>query len=283
MKKQQTLSRENGMKHPFLLLLTVLCISFFHYTEAKAQSTATQPTTADTLINENNVSEPVYDMADQLPEYPGGIQALLQYIAQNTKYPQELQALGVQGRVIVQFVVRSNGQVSNAKVHRGIHPDLDKESLRVISAMPLWIPGKKDGKAVNVKFTVPINFRSTPPPTNKVVETQQTDSIEDKVFMNPQKLPEFPGGVEKLSQYMKQHLTYWKQAVKQKEEGRVVVTFVVRKDGKVSDARVIRTVSPTLDAEAVRIISNMPLWTPAEDQGVPVSARLTMPVMFKLH
>ena len=80
--------------------------------------------------------------------------------------------------------------------------------------------------------------------------------------MTAQKMPRFPKEQGELDQYLKQHITYWKNAAKQKEEGRVIVTFIVRKDGQITDARVVRSVSPTLDAEALRIISNMPKWEP---------------------
>ena len=89
--------------------------------------------------------------------------------------------------------------------------------------------------------------------------------------------------IGELDQYLKQHITYWKNAAKQKEEGRVIVTFIVRKDGQITDARVVRSVSPTLDAEALRIISNMPKWEPGENNGVPVSVKYTIPIMFRLR
>lgn len=101
----------------------------------------------------------VYDVADQMPQFPGGFEKLKEFIEKNRRYPKSLQASCIQGRVVVTFVVEKTGKISHAKVVRGVDPALDKEALRVVRKMPQWIPGRIYGKNVDVKYTMPVDFR----------------------------------------------------------------------------------------------------------------------------
>lgn len=103
--------------------------------------------------------EHVYDVAEQMPEYPGGNQELMSYLVKNIKYPAEAEKNAIQGRVIVQFVVNTDGSIVDTKIIRGVDADLDKEALRVVNEMPKWKPGTQDGKVIRVKYTVPIAFK----------------------------------------------------------------------------------------------------------------------------
>lgn len=102
----------------------------------------------------------IFEVVEQMPEFPnGGMAGLMQYLSKNIKYPTIAQENGTQGRVAVQFVVNRDGSIVDAKVLRGVDPYLDKEAIRVISSMPKWKPGMQRGKAVRVKYTVPVMFR----------------------------------------------------------------------------------------------------------------------------
>ena len=102
----------------------------------------------------------IFEVVEQMPEFPnGGMAGLMQYLSKNIKYPTIAQENGTQGRVTVQFVVNRDGSIVDAKVLRGVDPYLDKEAIRVISSMPKWKPGMQRGKAVRVKYTVPVMFR----------------------------------------------------------------------------------------------------------------------------
>ncbi len=103
--------------------------------------------------------EEVFDMVEQMPTFPGGNAELMAFIGKNLKYPTIAQENGTQGRVICQFVVGRDGQVRDVTVVRSVDPYCDKEAIRVIQSMPKWIPGKQNGKAVAVKYTVPIVFK----------------------------------------------------------------------------------------------------------------------------
>ena len=100
-----------------------------------------------------------YDVVDEMPQFPGGPYALFEFISKNIQYPKEAEDANLQGRVIVSFVVEKDGSVSNAKVVRPIDPLLDAEALRVVNSMPKWIPGKQNGEAFRVKYTIPVTFR----------------------------------------------------------------------------------------------------------------------------
>lgn len=101
----------------------------------------------------------VYEVVEDLPSFPGGPSALISYLSSNVKYPTECQAKGIQGRVIVQFIVETDGSITNARIVRGVDPLLDAEALRVVNGMPKWTPGKQNGKAVRVKYAVPLSFK----------------------------------------------------------------------------------------------------------------------------
>lgn len=101
----------------------------------------------------------IFDVVENMPEFPGGQAALMSYLSKNIKYPTIAQENGTQGRVIVQFVVNKDGSIVDAVVARGVDPYLDKEALRVINGMPKWKPGMQRNKPVRVKYTVPVMFR----------------------------------------------------------------------------------------------------------------------------
>lgn len=114
------------------------------------------PVTAPAQAND---TEQVFQITEQMPEFPGGMAECLKFIGEHVNYPQKAQENGIQGRVTVQFTVEKDGSITNAKVLRGVDPELDKEALRVISSMPKWTPGKQRGKAVRCSFSVPVRFQ----------------------------------------------------------------------------------------------------------------------------
>lgn len=103
--------------------------------------------------------ETIFEIVEQMPEFPGGQAALMQYLAKNIKYPTIAQENGTQGRVIIQFVVNRDGSIVDPVVVRSVDPYLDREALRVVQTLPKWKPGQQRGKPVRVKFTVPVQFR----------------------------------------------------------------------------------------------------------------------------
>ena len=246
----------------------------------------------------------VFEVVEVMPEFPGGQQALMQYLAKNIKYPVTAHENGKQGRVIVSFVVKKDGNISDIKVARSVDPYLDKEAVRVIAAMPQWKPGKQRGENVNVRFSVPVMFRLQGPAPSKGKEIKQADLEEVVVVAYGPKedsnanatdaksgtalkvaevMPKFPGGIPGLMQYLARNIKYPTIAQKNKEQGRVILQMIVGKDGSISNIKVLRSISPLLDAEAIRVVSTMPKWEPGQQGGQAIAVEYTLPIVFKLQ
>ena len=123
-------------------------------TVLKAKETITQPEPPK-HVEENKV----FDIVEQMPSFPGGPAQLMKWLAEHVQYPAVAQENGVQGRVIIAFVVERDGSITDVNVVRSVDPSLDKEAARVVRNMPKWIPGKQNGAPVRVKYNVPVTFR----------------------------------------------------------------------------------------------------------------------------
>ena len=237
------------------------------------------------MVNIKHIEQgEVYQVVEEQPEYPGGMEAMMKFLQENVKYPEQAQSNGVQGRVIVQFVVNKDGSVSNDTVVRSVDPLLDAEALRVVRAMPNWTPGKQKGEPVRVRFTLPVTFRLDGGiSTKKANPTTETVTTGDEVFNVVEEGPIFLGGHEALMKYIQKEIKYPKEAQEKGVQGRVVVQFVVKKDGSISDAKVLKSVDPLCDAEALRVVNAMPNWKPGKQRGEPVNVQFTLPVVFRLQ
>jgi hypothetical protein len=219
------------------------------------------------------MNEQVFTVVEKMPSFPGGDAELLKYIATNIKYPKESQDNGEQGRVICSFIVGRDGSVNNPEVLRGVTPLLNEEAVRVINTMPRWNPGMQRGKAVAVKYTVPITFRLKSP----VVETkEETLTVVDV-------MPQYPGGDHELLKFIAQSIKYPTDAQEAGVQGRVICSFVVDKKGNIVEPKIIRGIDPSLDAEALRVIGMMPRWTPGRQDGKVVRVLYTVPITFRLQ
>ena len=164
---------------------------------SQSSESASQKAPQHNTTSEPQNTEEVFMVVENMPEFPGGLNACLKFLADHVAYPKEAAEKKIQGRVIVQFVVMKDGSIANARVIRSVDPLLDAEALRIIGLMPKWKPGTQRGQAVNVKFTMPITFRldkdSTdmqPALVGKVIE------ISGATKENNQKAFHFPDGKE---------------------------------------------------------------------------------------
>lgn len=105
-------------------------------------------------------SSKIFGAAEEMPSFPGGEKALMQYIKDNTYYPEEMCEGAAQGRVMVGFVINEDGSISDVKVLRSLTPECDEVAVKIVKGMPKWNPGKQNGKAVKTKYTVPVSFRT---------------------------------------------------------------------------------------------------------------------------
>ena len=130
--------------------------------EIKSQDDLSKTNTAIGVVVDEKPKEEetkVFDVVEQMPSFPGGDAELMKYLSTHIKYPVVAEENGIQGRVIATFVVERDGSISDVKVIKSVDPSLDKEAIRVLKSMPKWIPGKQNGSAVRVKYTVPVTFR----------------------------------------------------------------------------------------------------------------------------
>ena len=211
------------------------------------------------------VAEHTVNDLDSKPEFPGGIEASKKYIAENLIYPEEAKRQGIRGRVLVVTGIDRDGTVKVLGIEKSVHPLLDEEAKRVISSMPKWKPGIKDGKPMRLKITIPVNFG---------VAEHSIDELDRK--------PEFPGGYDVCIKYLAVNVKYPKEAAKRKIQGRVIVDFVVNRDGSITDANVVKSVHYLLDEEALRVVKTMPKWNPGILDGKPVRVKYSLPINFKI-
>ncbi len=234
--------------------------------------------------------EDVFEVVENMPEFPdGGMPGLMKYLSTNIRYPEAAHKAGTQGRVTVQFVVGKDGSIGNVGILRGVDPNLDAEAIRVISSMPKWKPGTQKGEPVNVKYTVPVMFRLTPEPVEKINEMivvgyrTPNAPVTGEVYEVADKMPEFPGGMTGLMQHLSKNIRYPAEAHTNNIQGRVVVSVIINTEGKVTNAQIVQGVAPSLDAEALRVTGTMPDWIPGTKDGKPVNVKYTFPVVFRLQ
>ena len=243
---------------------------------------------------------PIFEVVEHMPEFTGGgMPALMEYLSKNIKYPEAAMKKGIQGRGIVQFVVEKDGSITNVKILRSVDPELDKEAVRVVSAMPKWKPGTQRGEAVRVRFTVPVMFRLTEDKTpvkyapieNKINELVvvgyapegTTVPEEGTIFEVVEQMPEYPGGMPAMMEFISKNIKYPAAAQQAKIQGRVTIQFIVNTEGNIITPRVLRSADPLLDAEAIRLTTIMPKWKPGMQRGQAVNVKYTVPIMFRLQ
>ena len=226
----------------------------------------------------------VFTVVEVMPEFPGGQGALLKFLATNVRYPESAVKNGIEGRVSCSG---KDGAISEAEVIRGVSPELNEEALRVINSMPVWSPGKQRGKAVNVKYTVPVTFRLSggkKKASSRIVQRQIKEvDTSGRVFTVVQQMPEFPGGQASLLKYLATRIKYPAIAQENGIQGRVSCSFVVDTDGSLKNIEVIRGIDPSLDREAVRVIREMSKWNPGVQNNMAVAVKYTVPVTFRLQ
>ncbi len=242
----------------------------------------------ETLLDvATSTKDTVYQIAEEMPEFPGGVEALMDFVGKNVKYPEEAKEKEISGRVFVSFVIEKDGSVNEVKVMRGIGGGCDEEAVRVIKGMPKWKPGMQKGKPVRVSYMMPLNFKlsdSQPTKPAQKADVSKPDMKPDKngVYQICEQMPEFPGGVEALMDFVAKNVVYPQEAMDKEISGRVYVSFVIEKDGSVNEVKVMKGIGGGCDDEAVRVIKAMPKWKPGKQDGKPVRVSYMMPITFKL-
>ncbi|WP_029906619.1 energy transducer TonB [Prevotella sp. 10(H)] len=217
----------------------------------------------------NPVKSNTNEFVDEDPEIAGGDKIMEEFFDSNLKYPEDVNPDSLTNKgVLLKFVVTDKGRIKDIGVVWGLNPVYNAEAVRVMKQLPKMIPGKIKGKAVNTLTTYMVVFKKIDlKPQEKIVE----------------RMPSFPGGEAGLIEFLKNNLQYPHKAIIDKVEGRVLVRFVVGKDGQIRDVELIKGISPECDAEAMWVVKAMPPWEPGELKGgEPVSVFFTIPMVFRL-
>ncbi|BEG98540.1 M56 family metallopeptidase [Bacteroides sedimenti] len=253
----------------------------------------------DSSDQERDGDTEVYTAVESMPRYPGGEIALLSYISRNLKYPTESKLKGVEGKVYVRFVVTKTGEISNARIMRSLDKDCDAEAIRVIMGMPRWEPGKQNGKVVNVYYVIPISFRlnSDKSATQGVegdfgsgMENGETNNknatgegSSSNVYTAVEQMPQFPGGETALMRYIFDNIKYPSSSHQNGVQGKVYTEVTISETGEVKNAKILRSLDPFCDAEALRVVNSLPKWIPGKQNGVNVPVKYVLPITFKLQ
>lgn len=219
----------------------------------------------DTIKNDTTV----YPIVNEMPEFPGGLQALSEFINQNLRYPTDD---CIQGRVVIQFVVEPDGTITNPVIKRSLGELYDKEALRIINIMPLWIPGSQYGTPKRVLYTLPISFRFN--------QSIKQDTL---VYEVVEQMPEFPDGQSALMSFLNRNLKCPAICREEGIQGKTIVEFIIEKDGTISTPVIIRSVDEELDKEVLRIIRLMPKWKPGYHKGKAKRVKYTIPIQIHLQ
>ncbi len=214
----------------------------------------------------------IHVIADQSPTFNGGTKALFHYLYTNIKYPDAALQNNISGKVYVKMVVEPDGTLSHIHVIKGIGYGCDEEALRLVKNMPKWEAGMINGHKVRVYSNLSISFKPDKQPG-------------DQIYSKVDSLPEFNVGLKGLSGYIKNSLMYPVNIVHQKIIDTVNIEFVVSKDNKISQVRLLEP-KDTLNAydyEAIRVVKSLPATKPAILNGQPVNVQLFIPIVFDYH
>lgn len=151
------------MRNLILSIISLCCATGAVAQVNEPDSTLTEHVTEILIVSdsEDNDGQDVLDevMLDQQPQFPGGIDGLMNFLMQNVTYPAECAEAEIQGKVMVKFVVQKDGSIGDVEITKSVHPVLDAEAIRVVKSMPNWTPGTLNGQPVNVWFSLPVNFK----------------------------------------------------------------------------------------------------------------------------
>lgn len=211
------------------------------------------------------------DKNEMMASYPGGSAALVTYFHENLKYPENAKKNNITGVVHIQFFVNEDGHLSDFKVVNGIDPECDAEALRMLKGSGNWIPAKKEGKVVRSAYVLPIKFE-----LGKEEEVAKFEEISV--------LPSFPGGESARIEYMQSRLKYPEEAKKNKIQGTVYISFLVKSDGSIHNVKVLRGIGGGCDELAIEMVRSMPNWNPGLNKNSqPVATIFNMPIKFSLN
>jgi TonB family protein len=272
------------MNKPFLTLLLLL---FFIAAKAQTKNTDVPPPAQIDIKEPVDTTDPkkIFIAVEKEPSFYAGNDKFPLYLAHQIVYPPDAVKKRIEGKAFVSFVVEKNGSLTDIQVLRGVSPDIDAEAVRAISKSPKWAPGIQNGRVVRVKYSIAIIFKLPPLQANKdqqLMDSLRQVPLEQKIFTAVEHEPEFTGGKEAFNNYLKNNLVYPAKALEDNVNGRVPVSFIIERDGSLSDMKIYRSLSPETDAEALRLMKECPKWQPGSQNGRTVRVAYTVLIPFPI-
>jgi len=224
-----------------------------------------------------------------MPEFLASQSALSKFIEQNLQYPRTSLKNGVQGTVIVGFIVNEDSSLSNFHIRNGINKEIDDEALRVTKMIRRIAPGSINNQNVKVILSFPIRFDlnavedGEQPDVIKHIGTNSLASVGNKVNQIFDRMPEFPGGEKALLKFIRKNINYPAYEKSADIQGRVIVGFVVNEFGNISDVTIKKGVSKGINTEAIRVVKLFPNFIPGSYHGQAVKIAFVLPIDFKLE
>ena len=253
----------------------------------------TQAEAHDEAIRETGETEDdqPFLIAETMPLFPmqeggnpgyGDLNTFRAWVQKNIKYPAEAFRNGEQGRVVLSFVVEKDGSVSNIQILQTPGKAFSEETRRVGAASPKWKPGEQRGEKGRVRYTLPVDFRITA--TAQDTKTSENKGSGEEPFLVVDTPPQFNGGdIGEFRRWVQMNVKYPAEALGKNIYGKVLVTFVIEKDGSVGNAEIFKSPDKSLADEVLRVIGKSPKWTPGKQRGEAVRVKFGMPVDFAVQ
>lgn len=255
------------------------------------------PGTSNPTSGGGDTTNVVYEVVEIQPSPPGGMEGWNKYLSENLRYPPNAQRKGIEGTVIVAFVVNTDGTTTDIEILRSVGGGCDEEVIRIVKGSPKWTPGMQRGTPVRTRMRLPLRFilggtdtsrDSTEVSLNAVPlppATSGHDSSQEgaALFFDVVDTPPSPvGGLEAWSRHLSENLTYPTSARMKGIQGTVLISFIVNTDGTIEGIELVQGIGGGCDEEAIRIIKSSPGWTPGMIKGKAVRTRMKIPLRFKL-
>ncbi len=245
----------------------------------------------------SDTTNAVYEVVEIQPSPAGGMAGWNKYLSENLRYPPNAQLKGIEGTVIVAFVVNTDGTTTDIQILRSVGGGCDEEVIRIVQGSPKWNPGMQRGTPVRTRMRLPLRFMlggtdtsrdSTEVSLNAVPLPPATDGQDSSqegaaLFFDVVDTPPSPvGGFEAWSRHLSENLTYPTSARMKGIQGTVLVSFIVNTDGTIEGIELVQGIGGGCDEEAIRIIKSSPSWTPGMIKGKAVRTRMKIPIGFRL-
>ena len=256
---------------------------------AKVQEAANAQAAAEAKVAEDG--DMPYVKVEKMPTFMGGdLNVFRNWVQSKIQYPKEAMDKGIKGRVVCSFVVEKDGSLTEFDVLQSPDKSLADEVVRILKTSPKWEPGEQRGEKVRVKYTVPIVFsignnNVTDASTTKAQAAAEAKVAEDgdMPYVKVEKMPTFMGGdLNVFRNWVQSKIQYPKEAMDKGIKGRVVCSFVVEKDGSLTEFDVLQSPDKSLADEVVRILKTSPKWEPGEQRGEKVRVKYTVPIVFSI-